>query len=166
MQGRGEQEFELLERVVRRTGYFTLAFASTWSAFVVAIPGFVFASSLVHGTLMANAAPLAFCCIVPGLLLASGWKQWRNVRRLLPATRARVYTELKEPTGAICWAYVDGNALHVGFRDGWELGLNAGADAARLLDFLRGRVPDVMLGNGPEQRAAYLALVKQERAKR
>ena len=41
-----------------------------------------------------------------------------------------------------------------------------GADAARLLDFLRGRVPDVMLGNGPEQRAAYLALVKQERAKR
>lgn len=109
--------------------------------------------------------------MVGALGLAFVWMAWvmlQAARALWPATASTVYRELSGDGKGIGWAHLTTgafSAIKVYFRDQTMCTLYCGKrDAGTLLAFVSQRAPQAILGFGPEQEAAYVALVNQSKA--
>ena len=98
----------------------------------------------------------------------AAWLMFDSARALWPAQESTVYKELSGDSKAIVWSHLTTgslSAIKVYFVDETMCTIYAGKrDSETLLGLVGQRAPRAILGFGPEQQAAYAALVAKSRA--
>jgi hypothetical protein len=152
-------EFALLETRIRRTAVqdALIAVVVLGLALVVLFAAWTTTTAGITG----RTAMLGLFGLVLGWV---AWVMFSAARALWPAQESPVYKALAGDGEGIGWAHLTTgslSALKVYFLDGTMCTIYAGRrDAETLLDLVGQRAPRAILGFGPEQEAAYVALVK------
>ena len=156
-------DLALLEKRIRRTAV---------QDGLIAVVMFAMALLVLFAAWSTTKAGITGRTAVVGLFgLAFVWVAWLmfdSARALWPARESTVYKELSGDGKAIAWAHLTTGSLSatkVYFLDGTMCTIYAGKrDSETLLNLVAQRAPRAILGFGPEQQAAYAALVAESRA--
>ncbi|MDP2275431.1 MAG: hypothetical protein Q8N23_11520 [Archangium sp.] len=156
-------DLALLEKRIRRTAIQDAGIAVV--VFAMAPVTLLAAWSTTKEGITGRTAMMGFFGLV---FFWVAWVMFDAARALWPAQESTVYKELSGDGNGIAWSHLTTgslSAIKVYFVDGTLCTLYAGKrDAEALLNLVGQRAPRAILGFGPEQEAAYCALVDKRRA--
>lgn len=152
-------QLSLLEKRIKWT-----AIQDAGIAVVVLVLAFV---AIAAGITLARTEINAKAVVVGGMGLLFLWVAWilaQSARALWSPRESTLYAELSGDGAGIGWAHLTTGALSaikVYFLDGSMCTIYARrSDGEALLSLVQSRAAHAVIGFGPEQEAAYVALVK------